>query len=46
MGNLGNNKLEAVMATLGKNLKDSVMFYKHYPVDQTEKSHSATKSSR
>ena len=40
VGNLGNERLKAVMAMLGKDLEDSVLFYKHYPVDQTEKSHS------
>ena len=34
VGNLGNGKLKVVMAT-EKDLKDSVLFYKYYPVDQT-----------
>ena len=40
VGNLGNERLKAVMAMLGKDLEDSVLFYKHYPIDQTEKSQS------
>ena len=33
-----NEKLKAIMVTMEKELKDSLMFYRHYSVDHTEKS--------
>ena len=38
VGNIRNDKLKAVMATMEEELKDSLLFHKHYPVDNTDKS--------
>ena len=38
VGNIRNEKLKAIMVTMEKELKDSLMFYRHYSVDHTEKS--------
>jgi hypothetical protein len=38
VGNLSNEKFKAAMATMEKELQDSLLFYNHYPVDKKDKS--------